>query len=127
MCNQCGANLCAIFDRLVADYFRDFPAASPEEERQRPKYIPMDVRNAPDSAGDFASLTKLVEHAPEIGLPRMTFLAELSERSGFGNAIQMWMREKVPNGLVRKIILSCAEQILREHGAMPTMSMQLAA
>ena len=124
MCQECRTGICAMFDAMVRDYFREFWSA---EEEGRPKYMPLDVRNAPESAATKTGFADMASAADGIGLTRMEFLAELSKRSGFGEAIMGWAKGKIPNGLARKIILTCAEDILKERGARPEMSMQQAA
>ena len=125
MCEICDG-ICRIFDALVSEYYRDFPPISEEEERNRPKYMPLDVRNAPKAAASFTALKDLLDRAGDIGFRGWQFKAELVKRSGYGEWIDSWTNGKVPNGLVRKIILSCAEDIIRERGAQPSLSLKAA-
>lgn len=86
--------------------------------------IPLDVRNAPSAADGFNSLSQLIARAPGIHLSPEAFKQELAMRSGFGEAVEKWASAaKVPNGLARKIILTCAEEILRERGARPSLTL----
>lgn len=127
MCTQCVTDICAVFDALVADYFREFPPAFEEAGHRRPKYMPMDVGNAPHSAADFGTLKELIDRAPGIGFKPWEFKTELAKRSGLGEQIEEWANQgKVPNGLARKIILSCAEDVLLERGARPQLTLRAA-
>ncbi len=139
MCEECRTGICEIFDNLAREYFRDFPPTDETiqkflnefplmaSEYRRRKYMPMDVENAPKSAATETEFSKMADAADGIGMKRMEFLTELSSRSGFGDAIMAWAKGKIPNGLARKIILTNVEDVLRERGAKPEMSMQLAA
>jgi len=129
MCKSCITGICAFFDALVADYHRDFPPAPAHDEERvrRPKYMPMDVSNAPESAASKDGFNNMALAADGIGMSRMEFLTGLSQRCGFGAAIMGWAQGKIPNGLARKVILTAAEEILRENGAQPKRTMQDAA
>jgi hypothetical protein len=120
-----------MFDELASDYWRAFPRQAPrnfmEAEPKRSKYVQMDVRNAPKSAMKPKGLAELVEHADDLGITREAFLQELSDRSQYPGPIEEWLRGKIPNGLIRKIILGNVEDILREHGARPAYSFKMAA
>lgn len=130
MCNACETAICAIFDALVAGYYRDFPPPMPRNhdgEHVRPKYMQMDVTDAPKVNANFESLAELIKRAPGIGFKPWEFKTELAKRSGFGEQIEAWAnQDKIPNGLARKIILSCAEDILLERGAQPRLSLKAA-
>ena len=126
MCSTCETMICAMFDRLAADYFRSFPPVERDEHR-RPKYMPADVSNAAESAASKNGFSEMADAADGIGMTRMAFLTELSQRTGFGDAVMGWATGKIPNGLVRKIILTAAEDILRERGASPEYRMAEAA
>jgi hypothetical protein len=127
MCQECVTDICLVFDRLVAGYYQDHPAPR-EDEHKRDKYMQMDVRNAPQVAADFGTLKELIDRAPGINFQPWEFKTELAKRSGFGEQIEAWANaDKIPNGLARKIILSCAEDILIERGARPERSMKEAA
>jgi hypothetical protein len=120
-------DICAVFDALAARYYRDFPVVTNENEYRRKKYMPMDVSNAPRAADGFDTLKSLIDRAPGIGFEPWEFKTELAKRSGFGEQIEAWAnQDKVPNGLARKIILSCAEDILLERGARPQLSLKAA-
>lgn len=129
MCEECRTMICAMFDALVLDYFREFPPRPQSlEEARRSKYIQMDVRNAPKSAQTTTGFKEMVEAATGIGYTPGEFMAELAKKSGFKDHVHNWARGKIPNGLARKIILTCAEEMIREAGAKPTMSLlQIAA
>jgi hypothetical protein len=131
MCDECGGRVCAMLDGLIADYWRDFPRRAPRDfnlaEAHRPRYVPMDVRNAPKSAERPMGLLELAEHADDMGLSRDEFVSELKLRSQYAGPIDGWLSGKLPFGLIRKIILTCAEQILREQGARPQYSLLQAA
>jgi hypothetical protein len=134
MCEECRTGICALFDGLVRGYFTEFrpellprPGEFDLSEKKRPKYMPADVGNAPESAATKDGFSKMADAADGIGFTRMEFLTELSNRSGYGEWIMKWAGGEIPNGIVRKIILTCAEDVLKEHGARPEMSMKLAA
>ena len=126
MCIDCGG-ICTVLSRMIGDYHREFPAASHDTEDWRPKYVPMDVQNAPKAAIDPAGLADMLEHVEGIGMSRLEFATELSRRSGLGEQVENWIHGRIPNGWARKLILINAEDIVREHGAHPVMSMQEAA
>lgn len=127
MCDTCETLICAAFDALVVDYYRDHPPAFESEEERRLKYMPMDVRNAPKSAQTTNGFNDMVEASTGIGYTPGEFMNELTKRSGFVEQVPNWARGKIPNGLARKIILTCAELIIRERDAQPTMSLLEAA
>ena len=88
----------------------------------------MDVTNAPKAAAQFDTLKELIDRAPGIGFKGFEFKRLLAERTQLGEHIEAWANQgKIPNGLARKMILSCAEDILRERGATPQYTMAQAA
>ena len=105
------------------DYYRDFPVQLGDDEVKRKKYMPMDVRNAPKSAQTMNGFNEMVQAATGIGYQPGEFMNELAKRSGFKDHVHNWARGKIPNGLARKIILTCAEEMIRERGAQPQMSL----
>ena len=131
MCEDCGGRICALFDDLISDYWRTFPRRAPkafaEIEPKRSRYVPMDVRNTPKSANTQKGLSELVAHANDLGITSEEFLEDLVNRSQYPVPVQEWLQGKVPNGLIRKILLGNVEDILREHGARPVYSLRLAA
>jgi hypothetical protein len=131
MCEDCGGRICALFDDLISDYWQTFPRRAPkafaEIEPKRSRYVPMDVRNTPRSAMKPLGLLQLVEHAGDLGITREEFLEDLVNRSQYSGPIQDWLQGKIPNGLIRKILLGNIEDILREHGARPVYSLKMAA
>jgi len=128
MCTQCVTDICAVFDALVLSYWNDHPPVRDDTDRLRPKYMQMDVRNAPKAAAEFETLAELVARAPGIGLQPAELTAELAVRTQMGDVVDDWVcRGKIPNGLARKIILSAAEDILCERGAQPQYSLKQAA
>lgn len=124
MCEECRTQICAMVDALISDYFRDFPQECVSEETHRPKYIPMDVRNAPKAATNENAFKDMVDAADGIGYTSGEFMGELAKRSGFKDHVHGWaMKGKIPNGLARKIILTCAEEMIRERGARPALTL----
>ncbi len=123
MCDTCETLICMLFDALVSDYFRDFPEPQEDASRQRATYMRLDVRNAAESAATKTGFNAMVEAATGIGYDPGEFLAVLAEKSGFKDHVHNWARGTIPNGLARKIILTCAENIIRERGAQPTLSL----
>lgn len=124
MCEECRTGICAFFDALVDDYHRDFPPAIPRQEdllteAKRPKFMPMDVSNAKDSAATKNNFSQMVYASDEIGLRPVQFLTELFRRSGFSFTIVGWMDGAVPDSLGRLVILTAAEKVLRKRGARP--------
>lgn len=127
MCDTCETLICVLFDVLVRDYFRDFPARQEDVPAHRPTYIRLDVRNAAESAATKTGFKDMVEAATGIGYDSGEFLNVLAAKSGFKDHVHNWARGTIPNGLARKIILTCAEKIIRERGAQPTLSLLEAA
>ncbi len=128
MCNDCVTDICAVLDALILSYWRDHPPTRENEGHKRPKYMQMDVRNAPKAAAEFDTLAELIRRAPGIGFKSWEFKTELAKRTRMGDVIEAWANEdKVPNGLARKMILSAAEDILLERGARPQYSLKQAA
>ena len=128
MCTDCITDICAVLDMLIISYWRDHPPLQKDNEHRRPKYVPMDVANAPKAAMELDTLKQLIERAPGIGFKGFEFKKLLAERTGLGEQIEAWAnQDKIPNGLARKMILSCAEDILRERGATPKYTMAKAA
>jgi len=128
MCTDCVTDICAVLDALILSYWRDHPPVQQNTEHRRPKYVPMDVTNAPKAAAQFDTLKELIDRAPGIGFKGFEFKKMLAERTGFGEHIEAWANQgNIPNGLARKMILSCAEDILRERGAKPQYTMAQAA
>lgn len=123
MCDTCEALICAPFNTLVSDYFRDHPHLAAEPEAYRSKFMPLDVRNAPKSATSTSAFKKLVAGATAIGYTPEEFLATLSSRSQFSEQVANWMEDRLPNGLARMVILTCAEKIIREAGAAPELTL----
>jgi hypothetical protein len=129
MCDDCATDICAVFDAMILAYWRDHPPVRTEDDKhKRPKYMQMDVRNAPKAAAEFETLAELIVRAPGIGFEPWEFKTELAKRTKMGDVIESWANEnKIPNGLARKIILSAAEDILLERGAKPQYSFKQAA
>lgn len=117
MCTRCDG-ICLMFGRLVLDLQRDSqPVRSAPE---RPTFIPLELGREHNVPHEYASLDDLIKLAPE----RWNFKETLAARSGYGKVVEAWAnRDRIPNGCVRKIILTCAEQILRENGAKPEISL----
>lgn len=128
MCDECLTDICVVLDALILSYWRDHPPVREGEKHKRPKYMQMDVRNAPKAAAEFDTLKELIDRAPGIGFKPWEFKTELANRTKMGDVIEDWANhDKIPNGLARKIILSAAEDILRERGARPQHSLKEAA
>lgn len=127
MCDICELSICLFFDMLVMEYYRDNPPVSADEEVRRPRYMPMDVRNAPQAAQSANAFSDMVEAAEGIGYAAGEFLNELGRQTGLPEQVVNWARGRVPNGLARKIILTRAEMMIRERGARPELSFLEAA
>ena len=129
MCTDCVTDICAVLDALILSYWRDHPPVRQDgKKHKRPKYVQMDVTNAPKAAAQFDTLQELIKRAPGIGFKGFEFKKLLADRSGLGEHIEAWAnQDKIPNGMARKMILSCAEDIIRERGAKPKYSMAEAA
>ena len=64
---------------------------------------------------DTAVLRNLLERAASIDMTVQAMEDELATRTGFDDAVRNWVSGTLmPNGLVRKIILSNAQLILNE-------------
>ena len=127
MCEDCGG-ICAIFDRMIEDAIRASGRTVGFSEGYRSRFHSTNVKGITGADGpkDEASLHDLVEEAACIDMTPQELEAELSRRSGLGESISLWIREKrVPSGMVRKIILTNAEDIIREHGARPKHSVSM--
>ena len=116
-----------MFDNLVRDYHRDFPSELRDDEERRKKYMPMDVSNTPKSAQTHSGFNDMIQAATGIGYTPGEFMNKLAKKSGFKDHVHSWARGTIPNGLARKIILTCAEDMLRKRGARPEMSLLEAA
>lgn len=130
MCTTCETEICAIFDELVAGYLRDFPpilAADERPSRRRPRYMPLDLSDPVESEASKHRFNDMVQASVGIGYDPGEFMNVLAERTGFGDQVRNWARGKLPNGLARKVILTCAETLIRERGASPTQSLLQAA
>jgi len=128
MCPTCVTDICAVLDAMILSYWHDHPPAREEDGHRRPKYMQMDVRNAPKAAAEFDTLAELIKRAPGIGFEPWEFKTELANRTKMGDVIEAWANQnKIPNGLARKMILSAAEDILLERGAKPQHSLKQAA
>lgn len=65
------------------------------------------------AAADMRELRALVESAAFLGMTECDLEEELAKRTGFEGAVRSWFRRReTPNGLVRKVILNCAQQIV---------------
>ena len=127
MCQECKTDICVMFDNLVRDYHRDFPSELRDDEERRKKYMPMDVSNTPKSAQTHSGFNDMIQAATGIGYTPGEFMNKLAKKSGFKDHVHSWARGTIPNGLARKIILTCAEDMLRKRGARPEMSLLEAA
>ncbi len=116
MCTQCDG-ICLMFGRLVLDLRRDSQPVQPQSERRT--FIPLELGRVHNVPHEYTSLGELIKMVPD----RWNFKKELATRSGYGEVVEAWAKGWVPNGCVRKIILTCAEQILRENGAEPAVSL----
>ena len=125
MCTTCETLICAIFDRLVVQYFLEFPPT--DDESRRPKYMPMDVRDAPNAATTVEDFTKMVEASTGIGYDPNEFMHELGRQTELPEQVANWARGKIPNGLARRMILTRAEMMIRERGAAPELTLLRAA
>lgn len=127
MCKDCGG-ICARLDAMIAEFLEHLG------EREigfsagyRSRFHSTNVTGITGPA-DMTALSELVEEAACIGLTPQQLENELIRSTGFGTAVQEWIRkQKTPNGLVRKIILTSAERILRNHGAQPELTLLRAA
>ncbi len=117
MCEDCGG-ICAVLDRMIDEYLRMVDGG-----RHRRFFHPMEIPGK-NSATDSTTLSQFVEQAACIDMTPQELEAELVKRSGFAESVQGWLQEKrVPNGMIRKIILTNAEMIIRERGARPRLTL----
>ncbi|MCA9367957.1 hypothetical protein KC887_06895 [Candidatus Kaiserbacteria bacterium] len=122
MCDHCGAVICAIFDRMIMREVAFLAVAARFSEGYRPKYYSLNVAGI-TSGEDADRLSELVARAEDIGMDVVSLEAEICARTKMPEPVKMWIRdEQVPNGLVRKIILTNVEEILKERGAQPQRS-----
>ena len=64
---------------------------------------------------DTKELSELLDRASSVNMTVQSMRDELAESSGFDKAARNWiMGRDIPNGLVRKIILSNARALLKE-------------
>ncbi len=126
MCEDCGG-ICARLDAMIDEYLELMGKyESGFSAGYRSRFHSTNVKGI-TGAADVTSLKALVEEAACIGMTSQALEVELSKRTGFKEAVSLWIREeKTPNGLVRKIILTNAEAILHECGAVPELSLAMA-
>lgn len=118
MCDECGAIICAIFDRMIA---RELSLLGADIGTHRGVH-PTNVAKA-TGVSDTNDFHRLVGQSMDIGLTPQEMETELIRRTGYPDAVSQWIKEKkIPCGLVRKIILTNVEAILRERGARPARS-----
>lgn len=129
MCDTCETAICLLFDELVRDYYIDFPPRLPHREpsSSRPKYVSTEFSGTARAAASEERFGEMVQAATGIGYESGEFMAELGRLSGYKEHVHNWARGKVPNGLIRKIILTRAEMMIRERGAQPTLTLRQAA
>lgn len=133
MCDVCETRICMLFDELVAGYYRDFPNEQPrntafDTDVRRSKYVSLEIGTRAEADETLNRFKDMVEAAVGIGYDPGEFMNRLGEMSGYGDWVRDWARNnKIPNGLVRKIILTCAEKLIRENGAAPRLSFAQAA
>lgn len=120
MCTSCGG-ICAIVDRMIAEYRRQ---VTQEAESSHRRYFHPTEASGMSGGEDTTSLAKLVEEAACIGMTPQELENQLKHDSGFAEPVAAWIQERqVPNGMVRKIILTNAERIIREYGAKPQLTL----
>ena len=128
MCEDCGG-ICAIFDRMFREYAEEVLGQSYDfSEGYKSKFHSTNVKGitGTDGKADSTNLAELIEQAACIGMTPQELETELAKRSGFGEAATLWIKEqKVPCGMVRKMLLQNVEAIIREHGARPQHSMEM--
>ncbi len=118
MCIDCGG-ICAVLDRMIDEYLSSGHEEGPGRRFFHPTSVP--GQTGPE---DTTALSDLIEQAACIGMTPQQLEDELISCSGFAEPVANWVREqKVPNGMVRKIILTNAEMIIRERGAQPSKSL----
>ncbi len=130
MCTTCETQICVIFDELVNSLMRDEPRIFrqvPAEAPTRPKYLIMELSDRSATEAIEGRFNDLVNASTGIGYSPGEFMHELGERSGYQEQVRNWARGKVPNGWVRKIILTRAEMMIRERGAAPEQTLLIAA
>jgi hypothetical protein len=119
MCEQCMTDICLFMDRLIEWELSGKPG--------REAAFKMDVTDK-DLAVPATAFREMVEAATGIGYQPGEFMNELGLRSGFKDGVSNWARNAVlPNGLARRVILQCAEMIIRERGAQPNLTLLKAA
>ena len=65
---------------------------------------------------DRIELRILLEESIALGMTAAALEDELATRTGFEDAVRGWMNSKqTPNGLVRRIILNNAKQLVRDR------------
>lgn len=65
-------------------------------------------------AADTNKLRALLDRASSSGMTAREFEDELARLTGFEDVVRAWFQlEETPNGLIRKVILSCAKQIVK--------------
>lgn len=125
MCTAPTCNdICSFFTPLVAGYFRatSHPPAF-EVERGRRMFMAMDVTDAPDAATESRQFADFLEQAHRIKMTPEELHEAIASSCGFVEAVANWANGVVPNGWVRKIILTNAEMILNERGSYPELSL----
>jgi hypothetical protein len=134
MCVECQTDICGFFDILVRAYFAGVALQlnhGADElgapRKRRPKYHVLNVSDKVRSEETKTAFAEMVARAPGIGLAPGAFIGMLAERSGFKKQVHEWAREKIPHGFAREVILAAAEDILRERGAKPEMTLKIAA
>ena len=82
-------------------------------EKMPRRYIHSTAMSGATGATDTARLRDLVTRAARLGMTPQEFKEDLAVRTGFGDAVRSWFREEVaPNGLIRRIILNNAEDLV---------------
>lgn len=77
------------------------------------RYIHSTTIGGATGDADAVELRVLVERTVSLGMSAQHLEDELARRTGFEDAVRKWFRLKeTPNGMVRKIILNCAKQIV---------------
>lgn len=123
MCAVCDG-ICPFFEALVAAYFRAVPHPPAfEVETSRRTFMSMELPNAPDAATETRQFADLIDHADLIGMSPDEFRGEIATRSGLTEQVGKWAMGIMPNGWARKLILTNAEDIIRERGAHPELSL----
>lgn len=135
MCEDCGG-ICAVLDRLILSHLAMTGQPTPEVSAEdylnaggtKRKYFHPTEYIGARSGDDTMSFFDFIEEAARIGMTPQQLETEIASRCGFPEAVSSWIREeKIPNGMVRKIILTNAEIVVRKHGAKPQMTLLEAA